>query len=186
MDNTKDEPPSPPPRVTRRLLGWVRRSTPSPALTRLPEGFTDRRVVSAFNFYHMSAESAHLRYSILKMTQILGGASIPVVAVLLKDDTRHLAGTTAVLGALVTAIESYIQFSQCQQNWIRWRGAAEALVREAFLFKGSAPPYDLSTDQNRNVLLTETVEAIVAAEQQTWKTTIGKPSKDKGTGNPVP
>jgi hypothetical protein len=37
------------------------------------------------------------------------------------------------------------------------------------------------------VLLTETAEAIIAAEQQTWKTTIGKPiGKDKDTGNPVP
>jgi hypothetical protein len=187
MDNIKDEHPSPPPPVIRRLFSRFRRSKPSPALMRLPEDFTDRRVVSAFNFYHTNAESAHLKYSIFKMTQILAGASIPVVAVLLKDDTKHLAGTTAVLGALVTAIESYIQFSQCQQNWIRWRGAAEALVREAFLFKGSAPPYNLSTDQKRNVLLTETAEAIIAAEQQTWKTTIGKPiGKDKDTGNPVP
>jgi hypothetical protein len=140
---------------------------------RLPKNCRNDRLISSFIFYDQKAESAHSIYNALKVIQIIAGALIPIAAVLLKGPDS-VKGTTAALGAAVTAIESYIQFSQCQQNWIRWRGASEALAREAFLFDGGVPPYSLAI-VDRAELLTENVEAIVAAEQQTWKTTAAKP-----------
>jgi hypothetical protein len=142
----------------------------------LPDDFDKNqpRLVNTFTFYDKKAESAHDTYSRLKLAQIVAGAIIPIVAVVYRARAPYLAVITALLGALVTGIESYIQLSQCQQNWIRWRGSAEALVREAFLFAKRAHPYN--DPKTSEAALAENVEAIIAAEQQTWKTTLTKPS----------
>ena len=49
-------------------------------------------------------------------------------------------------------------------------------MREAFLFEKSVPPYNDPT--TRDAALADSVEAIIAAEQQTWKATLTKGSGD--------
>ncbi len=43
-------------------FGWP--AKPKPSATRLPRDFDKLRLVTSFTFYHQSAESAHLKYSI--------------------------------------------------------------------------------------------------------------------------
>jgi VIT1/CCC1 family predicted Fe2+/Mn2+ transporter len=84
---------------------------PSAGKRLLPEGFDKKqqRLSTSFDFYDKKAESAHTTYSWLKFAQIFMGASLPVVAVVYKDNSHRLAIITAILGALITGIESSIQ-----------------------------------------------------------------------------
>jgi hypothetical protein len=124
-----------------------------------------QRLQAEFLFYDSGAKRHLKRYQRFKTMQIIAGSAIPVASLVVPD--REVRGVTAALGALVAAIESYLQFRQYQQNWIRWRSTAEALKREAFLYFEKAGPYRSANDPK--VLLAETVEEIVGNEQQSWR-----------------
>lgn len=114
--------------------------------------------------------------------QIIAAAAIPVSAVLIPSDyPAVLKGVTAALGALVAGIESYLQFRQYHQNWVRWRTAAEALRREVFLYAQKAGEYKGAKEPE--ILLAEKVEEILAVEQQSWRSLQENPHPPREAGH---
>jgi hypothetical protein len=124
-----------------------------------------QRLKAEFLFYDSGAKRHLKRYQRYKTIQIIAGSAIPVASLLVPNG--EVRGVTAGLGALVAAIESYLQFRQYQQNWVRWRSTAEALKREAHLYAQKAGAYRTAADPA--VTLAETVEEIVGSEQQSWR-----------------
>jgi hypothetical protein len=109
------------------------------------------------------AKSAHGRrwYQSLKVTQIVVAAAIPVVAA---------AGASAAwaggLGGVVVVLEGLQQVFQFQQNWLGYRGTAEALKHEKFLRLAEAGPY--AGVARPDALLAERVEGLVSQEHAAW------------------
>jgi Protein of unknown function (DUF4231) len=103
-------------------------------------------------------------YTILKGTQIVFAAAIPVVAVASASSVQRW--TTALLGALVGVIEGLIQLGQYQQNWMMFRAAREALKREEFLHSAKAGPY--AGTQDPDTLYVDRCDAIISGENTKW------------------
>ena len=156
-------------------------SAENDAATGLPPGIP-ARLRNEFEFYDNGAIRHLTRFQRLKVVQLIAGGAIPVAAVIVPPNNEMLIrAITACLGALVAGIESYVQFRQFHQNWIRWRTAAEALRREAFLFSEKAGPY--RNVQDPEVLLAENVEDIIAIEQRSWRSLQENPHPSKEAGS---
>jgi Protein of unknown function (DUF4231) len=109
------------------------------------------------------AKSLHHKrwFQSLKVGQIVVAAGIPAVAA-----AGASAGVAGALGAVVVVMEGLQQLFQFQQNWIAYRGTAEALKREKFLYLASAGPY--AGRDGRDRLLAERVEGLVSQEHAAW------------------
>jgi Protein of unknown function (DUF4231) len=117
-------------------------------------------------WYGERARRARSRYVLLKGTQIVFAAAIPVIAVAAAGNVQRW--TTAVLGALIGIIEGFIQLGQYQQNWLLYRATREALKREEFLYSAKAGPY--TGAQGPDTLYAERCDAIVSGENSKWLT----------------
>lgn len=128
------------------------------------------RLKTQFLYYDRNSKRHFRRLGSYKVIQILAGVAIPVIA-LAVPDTMNPKIIMACLGALISSIESFVQFQQYQHNWVRWRWAAESLRREAYLYKSGAGRYrkEFLHDVAPEVVLAENIEDIVAEEQQTWR-----------------
>jgi hypothetical protein len=120
------------------------------------------------------AKSLHHKrwFQSLKVGQIVVAAGIPAVAA-----AGASAGVAGALGAVVVVMEGLQQLFQFQQNWIAYRGTAEALKREKFLYLASAGPY--AGRDGRDRLLAERVEGLVSQEHAAWSEAQRAPTEDE-------
>jgi hypothetical protein len=109
------------------------------------------------------AKSLHHKrwFQSLKVCQIVVAAGIPAVVA-----AGASAGVAGALGAVVVVLEGLQQLFQFQQNWIAYRGTAEGLKHEKFLYLAAAGPYAGSDGRDR--LLAERVEGLVSQEHAAW------------------
>jgi hypothetical protein len=128
-------------------------------------GNIPERLRSAIDWYGTRASRVMRVWTSLKAIQIIAAVAIPVGAVILPEVA--IRGVTAILGALVSGIETYLQLRQHQSNWLRWRTAQNSLQREAWLYGQQAGRYS-DTSAPQQVLLAEIVEKIIAEEHASW------------------
>jgi uncharacterized protein DUF4231 len=132
------------------------------AMAAEPSGPAWERLEQRLEWY--DEHSGHHRrwFVSLKVTQIVVAAAIPATAA-----AGGSAAVAGVLGAVVVVLEGIQQLFQFQQNWVAYRGAAEALERERALFLAGAGPYAVATGP-REALLAERVESLIASEHSGW------------------
>jgi Protein of unknown function (DUF4231) len=132
------------------------------------------RLEDQLNWYEAKSRRHKQGYQWLKVAQIVVAAAIPALAA-----AGASAGVAGALGAVVVVLEGLQQLFQFQQNWIGYRGTAEALKHEKFLFLAGAGPY---TGADRpEALLAERVEALVSQEHAAWADA-QRPSTDEEPG----
>jgi hypothetical protein len=122
------------------------------------------RLEDQLAWYEEKAKHHKRWFQSLKVAQIVVAAAIPAVAA-----AGASAGVAGALGAVVVVMEGVQQLFQFQQNWIAYRGTAEALKREKFLFLAAAGPY--AGPEGRDRLLAERVEGLVSQEHAAWSET---------------
>ncbi len=119
------------------------------------------RLEDQLAWYEEKAKHHKRWFQSLKVAQIVVAAAIPAVAA-----AGASAGVAGGLGAVVVVMEGLQQLFQFQQNWIAYRGTAEALKHEKFLYTASAGPYAVLDGRDR--LLAERVEGLVSHEHSAW------------------
>jgi hypothetical protein len=119
------------------------------------------RLEDQLAWYEQKAKHHSRWFQSLKVGQLAVAAAIPAVAA-----AGASAAVAGALGAVVVVMEGLQQLFQFQQNWIAYRGTAEALKREKFLFLAGAGPY--AQPDGRDRLLAERVENLVSQEHATW------------------
>jgi hypothetical protein len=125
------------------------------------EGPTWARLTGQIDWYNAKAKQNQQWYKGFKLTQIILGALVPVVAAANGDRV-----VLAALGAGVVVIEAIQQLYQFHRNWIAYRATCEALLREQHLFEAGGGDYADAPD--RNVRLAERIEAIISRETGEW------------------
>jgi hypothetical protein len=120
-----------------------------------------------------SGKSAHClrRDRALRLTQVCLAVAIPLLALVPGDPARW---ASAVCGALIAVLEAIQQINQYGPLRISYRGVAEQLKREKFLFLSAAGPYRGQPQAEALILLAERVEALLADEQASWIVEIRK------------
>ena len=119
------------------------------------------RLDDQLDWYELKSRNNKRAYQSLKVAQIVVAAAIPAVVA-----AGASAGVAGALGAVVVVLEGLQQLFQFQQNWISYRGTAEALNHEKFLFEGGAGPY--ARPDGRDRLLAERVGALISQEHAAW------------------
>jgi hypothetical protein len=120
-----------------------------------------QRLDEQLNWYERQSQRSKRAYQGLKVTQIVVAAAIPAIAA-----AGGSAGFAGALGAVVVVLEGIQQLFQFQQNWITYRGTAEALRRERYLYEARAGRYAETEHPDR--LLAERFESLISHEHATW------------------
>jgi hypothetical protein len=119
------------------------------------------RLQDQLDWYERKSQHHKRWYQSLKVAQIVVAAGIPVVAA-----AGASAAVAGGLGAVIVVLEGLQQLFQFQQNWLAYRGTAEALKHEKFLALAEAGPY-ANTDRV-DALLAERIEGLVSQEHASW------------------
>jgi putative flippase GtrA len=99
-------------------------------------------------------------YKRVKLSQLVVGAAIPVVACL-----GLPSAIIATLAAFVVVAEGVQQLCQWHTNWVLYRSTAEALKHEKYLYLATAGPY---SGDDRHRVLAERLEGLVSQEHAKW------------------
>src|SRR6476619_7119076 len=93
---------------------------------------------------------------------LLSGAAIPVVNLWVIKDA-YLAGVlSAILGGLVVVAAAVGKLFKFHENWLHYRALVEALAREKELYSVGAGDYAAIDEAERDRLLVERVENLIA------------------------
>lgn len=151
----------------------------APANGRLPDGPVGERLESQLTWYDTRAQSNQRWFTVLKVTQIVVAAAIPVVAA-----AGGSAAVAGAMGAVIVVLEGLQQLFQFQQNWTRYRSTCEALKHEKFLFLAHVDPY---AGANSEQLLAARIETLLSQETLAWRAQrdrdVSSDAGDKSSGS---
>ena len=139
-------------------MSWDSRPVNTPET----EGPTWTRLNEQIDWYNRKASTNQRQYKAIKLTQIVLGALVPVVAAI-NGSSRVILGA---LGAGVVVLEAIQQLFQFHRNWIAYRATCEALKREQHLFLVGGG--ECANVPNPTVLLAERLEALISRETGEW------------------
>lgn len=111
---------------------------------------------------------------LLSIAIIAGGALTTFLQVFPKEPWIPIA--TAALGGLITIAEGWQRIARYRETWIGYRTASERMKQERRLFVNAAGRYTDLGDDEAFRLFVETVEAIIAEEQQIYWQARASPS----------
>ncbi len=118
------------------------------------------RLEDQLGWYDRKSVAAQQSYKRVKLSQLVVGAVVPVLAGL-----EVSAALTATLAAFVVVAEGVQQLYQWQTNWVLYRSTAEALKHEKYLYLAAAGPY---SGDDRHRVLAERLEGLVSQEHAQW------------------
>lgn len=97
-----------------------------------------------------------------EVATLLAGAAIPVVNLWVIKDA-YLAGIlSAILGGVVVVAAAVGKLFKVHDNWLYYRALVEALAREKELYSAGAGDYAALEGSDRNRILVERVENLIA------------------------
>ncbi|MGH3696597.1 MAG: DUF4231 domain-containing protein [Pseudonocardiaceae bacterium] len=132
------------------------------------------RLEDQLGWYDRKSVAAQQNYKRVKLSQLVVGAVVPVVAGL-----DLSAALTATLAAVVVVAEGVQQLYQWQTNWVLYRSTAEALKHEKYLYLAAAGPY---SGEDRHRVLAERLEGLVSQEHAKWTESRQKDDRPSPTG----
>ncbi len=115
-------------------------------------------------------------YKTLRIAQLVFAATIPVIAL---SGAGWSKWVTAGFGALIAILEGTQQLNQFGPQWIEYRGTAEGLRSEKFLFLSQSGYYRNIDPGEALHVLAERVEENVSKERGRWSSTLGQAQKEK-------
>lgn len=132
------------------------------------------RLEDQLGWYDRKSVAAQQSYKRVKLSQLVVGATVPVVAGL-----EVSAALTATLAAFVVVAEGVQQLYQWQTNWVQYRSTAETLKHEKYLYLAAAGPY---SGEDRQRVLAERLEGLVSQEHAKWTAARQKDDQSSPTG----
>lgn len=102
------------------------------------------------------------RFYAIEIVTLSAGAFIPVINVLTIIPNDLIRIISALLGTVIAVAVGIGKLYKFQENWLSYRTLAEALKREQEFFVHGVGDYDVSEDEERNKILVEHVENMIA------------------------
>lgn len=120
-----------------------------------------QELTAHFKWYSKAATRTRVGYQSLKMTALVAGAIVTVLAAASAPPIL-----TASLAGLVVVTEGTQQLFQLHRNWLSYRSTAETLRHHAFLYVADVMPYD--DPATRRDLLAALLKDVTASESVRW------------------
>ena len=138
--------------------------------------YVSERLDDQISWYGKKSAYNKLRFRICQLIVIVASAVIPIINLgipltgqiipnIATIFSSNLAlGITATLGAVITIVTALSQMDAYFETWVLYRTTGEALKRERFLYINNAADYSALSEEAKNKLLVERVEAMLSSE----------------------
>lgn len=133
--------------------------------------YVSERLDNQISWYGKKAAYNKLRFRICQLIVIVASAVIPIInlgipltAASSPAAPYQALGITAILGGVITIVTALSQMDTYFETWVLYRTTAEALKRERFLYINNAADYSALSEEVKNKLLVERVEAMLSSE----------------------
>jgi hypothetical protein len=140
-----------------------------------PEEYIEQRLSDQIGWYDRKSTTNQRWFKRLRFAEIVAAATIPLLSGF-ADNSFPIKIAIGALGVFVAVIASLLGLLQLQVHWIEYRGTAESLRREKFLFLTQTAPYDKDDAFH---LLVQRVEAMLTKENTEWAQSMMKPPKSE-------
>ena len=121
-------------------------------------------------WYDWKAEYHKHRYNFYRTVTSLLLGSITILSVFAVFYTEpFISIATVALSVLITFINQRMDQYRYYENWVRYRGVAEKLKREAYLFLNGCDPYAQEDGKNNERRLARSIENLASEENTHWK-----------------
>src|SRR5262245_20378034 len=124
--------------------------------------YVERRLEPQRKWHNEKATWNKRRFYTAEVATLLAGAAIPVVNLWVAKDPFWTGVFSAVLGGVVVVAASVGKLFKFHENWLQYRTLVEALEREKELYSVGAGEYADADKAERNRLLVERVENVLA------------------------
>jgi hypothetical protein len=148
-------------------------SLPEPPRAQDRDDLLWQELTVQFGWYDKAATRSRLAYQILKLTALVAGAAVTVLAALSAP-----AALTACVAGVIVVMEGAQQLFQFHPNWISYRATAETLRRHAFLYVADVNPFD--DPATRRDRLAAFLKDATMRENAAWTSTMSQ------TDSPAP
>lgn len=135
------------------------------------------RYEGQINWYSFHASLNKRFYQCIQFGVIVLSAAVPVLVATVPADQQWLTITVAIILAVGTASLKTFKF---QENWINYRIVSERLKQEKHFFDFGLNGY--ANAEDREALLIEKVESIIASEYSMWVTVQKQNNKEDKKG----
>jgi len=126
-------------------------------------------------------------YKRLRVVEIVLAAGVPFLSSLITRDSLFMTYVVAAIAFVIAAVSGLIALQKFQENWVDYRGAAETLKREKFLYLTKTAPYD---SPDPFPVLVQRVEEILSKENSAWQgymqQPVGRPTVAAVPGQQTP
>jgi len=125
--------------------------------------YLERRLEPQRKWHNEKAKWNKRRFYTVEVATLLAGAAIPIINLWLAKDPYWAGVLSAILGGVVVVAASVGKLFKFHENWLQYRTLVEALEREKELYSNGAADYAELDEAERNRLLVERVESILAS-----------------------
>ncbi len=129
--------------------------------------YVSERLDNQISWYGKKSAYNKLRFRICQLIVIVASAVIPIINLgipLTGSSPYQALGITAILGGVITIVTALSQMDTYFETWVLYRTTAEALKRERFLYINNAADYSALSEEVKNKLLVERIEAMLSSE----------------------
>lgn len=134
------------------------------------------RLLDQLSWYDSKSQCSQSWYKRLKIGQVTLAVLIPATSLLPSDCAKWAA---SIAGIVIAVLEAVQQMNQYSTLWVTYRGTAERLKHEKFLFLSEAGPYKTMSEPDRLIVLAERVEELVSSEHANWVNETRRASIDR-------
>ncbi|HEX8652063.1 MAG TPA: DUF4231 domain-containing protein [Pyrinomonadaceae bacterium] len=124
--------------------------------------YLDRRLKTQGKWHNDKAQWNKKRFYVFEVTTLLAGAAIPFINVASGIPVSWQRILSALLATIVVISVGVAKLYKFQENWLNYRALSESLKREEELYLNRVGAYSVSDDQERDKVLVERVESILA------------------------
>ena len=142
----------------------------------LIQEYLNHRVEDQLSYYSAKSRQNKNNYLLLKISQLIAAALLPFFSIFLAQPDSNIKYVVAFLGTLVTILEGVLAVGKYHEKWVTYRGTAETLKQEKFLFLMQAGSYAGPGAIERFV---NRVEFVLGKENSGWQQMIVKENKEK-------
>jgi hypothetical protein len=141
--------------------------------------YLDQRVNAQIDWYENKAAMNKRIYTKLQVASIICGSLVPILTVVTFDRAEFVIRLLiALLGSSVAVISAVTTLHKFEDNWVKYRTAAQLLTREKQFMLTQTKPYN---SENAFTIFVQNCEAILAAENSQWHQMFSaKTEKDDG------
>lgn len=152
------------------------------------EQYITERVDGQIDYYSQAASKAKKRYHAFKAIEITLAAAVPFLSALTTAGSlSYMKVLVGCVGVGVTIASGMLLLYKFHEIWANYRGTAESLRSEKYLFLSRSGPY---RTRGANQFFIERIEGILGQQNQKWQSYIsqnqegedGNPSESKGLG----